>query len=249
MDIDLSKVLLIVLAVLPGYLALRGSDRVIPRTQRKKGATEEIAEFFIFSVLAHFILTLLYSCFSILAGLLYKGSAMFYVGGWIWLTPSDLLKKLGSIPAGYMAIYLFLSLGIGWLLGLGLGLLDAWRTSEWVARKLGIENSWLGRFWSKHIERFLITGRPIFYDALFPDLDKNGEQKDVFAELVMKGDQGCVTGRVAGFSIANDEESHKLVYLKDVFRKSPGSTQYEKLDADGMLVDFADAITVQIKQM
>jgi len=44
MDFDLSKLVLLVLAVLPGYLARRGSDRVIPRTQRNKGATEEIAE-------------------------------------------------------------------------------------------------------------------------------------------------------------------------------------------------------------
>lgn len=243
--------LLIVLAVLPGYLALRGSDRVIPRTQRKRGATEEIAEFLIFSVMAHFILALLYSCFWLLAGLLCNHSVLFFIGDWLRLTPSGLLKKLGSIPAGYLAIYLFLSLGIGWWwLGLGRGLLVAWHTAEWVARKLGIkENSPLGRFWSKYFERFLITGRPIIYDALFPDLDKDGEQKNVFAELVMKENQGCVAGRVTSFSIANDEESHKLVYLKDVYLKSSDTAQYEKLDADGILVDFADAITVQIKQL
>jgi hypothetical protein len=51
------------------------------------------------------------------------------------------------------------------------------------------------------------------------------------------------------FSVANDEESHKLIYLEDVYRKMPGSSQYEKLDADGMLVDIADALTLQIKQV
>jgi hypothetical protein len=48
MDVDLYKVALFILAVLPGYLARRGSDSVLPRTQRKTGATEEIAEFLIF---------------------------------------------------------------------------------------------------------------------------------------------------------------------------------------------------------
>jgi hypothetical protein len=249
MDIDLSKVVLILLAVLPGYLARRGSDRVMPTTQREKGATEEIAEFLLFSATAHLILAFLYSSFWILTGVLCKQSALFFVSGWLPLTPIELLERLSRVPAGYLAIYLFLSLGIGWLLGLGRGLWDAWHVAEWLAEKLGVENSAFGRFWSKRIERFLITGRPIIYDALFPELDENGNPKDVFAELVMKEHQGSVTGTVTSFSIANDEESHKLVYLKDVYRKKTEDSQYEKLDGDGMLVDFADAITVQIKQV
>jgi hypothetical protein len=249
MDIDLSKVVLIVLAVLPGYLARRGSDRFVPRTRREKGATEEVAEFLIFSVLAHFILTLFYGCFWILAGLLYQSSAMFFIRWWLPLSPSELLKKFSELPSGYLAIYLFLSLGIGWSLGLGRGLLDSWRTSEWVSEKLGIDKSGLGRFWTNHIERFLITGRPIIYNALFPDLDDQGKRKDVFVELVLKENQGSITGRVMSFSIANDEENHKLIFLENVYRKMPGSNQYEKLDADGMLVDIADVIMLQIKQV
>jgi hypothetical protein len=54
---------------------------------------------------------------------------------------------------------------------------------------------------------------------------------------------------VTSFSIANDEENHKLLYLKGVYRKLPDRSQYEKLDADGMLVDIADAVTLQIKQV
>lgn len=249
MDIDLSKVVLIVLAVLPGYLARRGCDRVIPRTRREKGATEEIAEFLIFSVLAHFILAFIYGCFWMLAGLLFRSSAMFFIRWWLPLSPSELLKKFSELPSGYLTIYLLLSLGIGWSLGLGRGLLDAWRTSEWVSEKLGIENSWLGLFWTHHIERYFITGRPIIYDALFPDLDENGEPKTVYAEIVLKDNQGTITGIIKGFSIANDEESHKLVYLKEVYRRVPESSSYLKLDADGMLVDIADAITLQIKQV
>jgi hypothetical protein len=249
MDIDLSKVVLIILAVLPGYLARRGSDRVIPRTRREKGATEEVAEFLIFSVLAHFFLALLYGCFWMLAGLLYRSSAMFFIRWWLPLSPSELLKKFSELPSGYLAIYLFLSLGIGWSLGLGRGLLDAWHTADWISEKLGIENSRAGRYWTNHIERFLITGRPIIYDALFPDLDDKGKRKDVFVELVLKENQGSITGRVTSFSIANDEESHKLIYLENVYGKIPGNNQYEKLDADGMLVDIADAITLQIKQV
>ena len=249
MDIDLSKVVLIVLAVLPGYLALRGSDRVIPRTQRKKGATEEVAEFLIFSVAAHSVVAILCGLFGILAGDLYEHSVWFFIGDWLQLPPADLLRRLGAMPAGYLAVYLFCALAVGWLLGLGRGLLDAWRPVEQVARRLGIVNSPVGRFWSRYVERFFIAGRPIIYDALFPDLDEHGDPKVVFAELILKENQGSITGRVASFSIANDEESHKLIYLEDIYRKGPGRANYEKVDTDGMLVDMADTITIQIKQV
>lgn len=71
----------------------------------------------------------------------------------------------------------------------------------------------------------------------------------MFVELQLKENRGSVTGVVAGFSIANDEESHKLLYLKDVYQKSSGRSMYHKLDVDGILVDMADAVTVQIKQV
>lgn len=249
MDIDLSKVAIVVLAVMPGYLARRGSARVIPHTLRNKGATEEIAEFLIFSFLAHFTLAFLYGCFWLLAGLLLEHSALFFLHDWLLLPLSSLLTRLSGIPTGYLVVYLFLSLGVGWMLGLGRGLLDAWRAYEYAAQKLDFFQSSLGRFWSKHIGKYLITDRPIIYDALFPDLDDKGKRKDVFVELVLKEGQGSITGRVTSFSIANDEESHKLILLANVYRKMPGNDQYEKLDTDGLLVDIADAITLQIKQV
>lgn len=249
MDIDLAKVVLIALAVLPGYLARRGSDRVIPRTRRTTGATEEIAEFLIFSVAAHLILALLYGIFWMIAGHCWKQSAWFFVGTWLQLAPSDLLKKLGEIPATSLAIYLFLSLITGWFLGIGLGLFGALRGIERIARKLGIENSWAGQLWSKHINIFLITSRPMIYDVLIPELDEDGNQKTVYAEILLKNNQESVTGRVKSFSTANDEESHKLIYLEDVYRKNAVSGSYEKIEADGILFDLADAVTLQVKQV
>ena len=211
MDIDLYKVALFVLAVLPGYLARRGSDSVLPRTQRKIGATEEIAEFLIYSVIVHFVLALIYCLFWIFAGYFYGHSALFFLGDWLKLVPSDLLKRFYGIPAGYLATYFCLSFVLGWFIGVGRGLIELWHLTERVVRWVITEDSWAGRFLWKNFGRFFITGRPIIYDALFPDLDDKGKRKDVFVELVLKENQGSITGRVTSFSIANDEESHKLI--------------------------------------
>jgi hypothetical protein len=249
MDIDFSKVVLLVLAVLPGYLALRGNARIIPRTQRSKGATEETAEFLIYSVAAHCLLASIYCIITVFVGWFYKGDAYFYLRYWFSLTPSGMFNALEKAPLAYSAIYLMFSLYVGRLVGLGRGLIEVWHPVDWIASKSLILNSPMGKFWLSHIERFLITGRPIIYDALFPDVDEAGGQKSVFAELILKNNQGSITGTVAGFSIANDEENHKLIYLKNVYQKSSVESSYQKLDADGVLVDMADAITVQIKQV
>jgi hypothetical protein len=249
MDIDLSKVLLIILAVLPGYLVLRGSARVIPSTQHKKGATEEIAEFLIFSIVAHFVAALLYSVIWMLVGQLSQKDAWYYTRGWFESTPSGVLSASAKVPVIYLAIYLLFSLCVGWLLGLWRGLFDVWHPIDHIAKRLGIVNSRVGRIWSQHVERYLITGRPITYDALFPEVDEYGVQKEVFVELVLKENQGSITGRLVSFSIANDEEVHKLLYLEDIYQKRVGASSYAKLDADGMLVDLADAAMVLIKQV
>jgi hypothetical protein len=249
MEIDLGKVVIIVLAVLPGFLARRGNARVIPRAQRKMGTTEEIAEFFIYSIAAHFCLAVLGALLFAFAGLLFWHSPLFYLDGWRSLSPSALLQKVESLPAGILATYLMLALAVGWLLGVARGLLDAWRVGERAAARAGAIFRRAGSFWSKNIERFLITERPIIYGALFPELDERGEPKTVYLELLLRNNQGYISGRVASFSISNDEENHKLVFLKDAYSKATDVAAYKSLDGDGVLVDLADALTVQIKQV
>lgn len=53
MEIDFPKVVLFVLAVLPGYFALRARKSIAPLSLHKKGATEELAGFLVYSALAH----------------------------------------------------------------------------------------------------------------------------------------------------------------------------------------------------
>jgi hypothetical protein len=248
MDLDFSKVVLIVLAVLPGYLALRGNARIVPRMQKKKGATEEIAEFLIYSVIAHLILASFCIGIFFLAEA-FRGSSFLRFREYLGLSPASLFRLLEGAPTAFYAIYLIFSLGVGYVLGLMRGLFDVWHLVDWLARKAGILNSRIGRFWFTRVERFLITGRPIIYDALFPEVDEEGRQKEVFVELVLKEGRGSITGRVTSFSIANDEESHKLLYLRDVYQKISQEINYRELKVDGLLIDMADAITVHIKQV
>jgi hypothetical protein len=213
------------------------------------GATEEIAEFFIYSIAAHLCLAVLSAVLFAFAGLLLNHSLLFYLDSWRALPPSALLLKAESLPAGILASYLILALIIGWFLGVVRGLLDAWRVGERAVGLVGPMFRRVGSFWSQNIERFLITERPIIYGALFPELDENGDPKTVYLELLLRDNQGYLSGRVASFSISNDEENHKLVFLKDAYSKATKAAAYESLVGDGVLIDLADALTVQIKQV
>ena len=119
-----------------------------------------------------------------------------------------------------------------------------------MAGWLGInEDSRTGKLWLRMVGRFLLTGRPIIYDALFPEEDRSGKSKLVFAELVLKDNGGTYIGQVEAFSITRDEEEHKLMYMIDVYRRGNSDGSFEKLSVDGMLIDLSEVMTLSVRQM
>lgn len=234
MEIDLSRVIILLLAVLPGYVASLGSRTVLPRTQRKLGATEEVAAFVAISACVHLLLFVVIFPFH---------------RDWFFLKPKEFLEGASAAGIVWQLVYLVTSLAVGWLTGWLAGLSGAGHWNEKIILKLGLDQSLLGRLWNRHVSRFEISERPIAYDALFPLLDEKGNPKTVFIKVELRNGRGIITGKVANFSILNDEEAHKLIYLRNVYQKTEQAISFEKMDADGMLLDLADALTVQIRQV
>ncbi len=249
MNVDISSFVLLALALLPGCVAHKSSAGVISSARREKGFLDVTGEVLILDVAAHLFVAFGYAVIGVLAGLFVKHSSLYFVGPWFKLTPYELLQRLGGVPAGYLAMYFLLTLFAGWFVGLVYALSRVWRPMERFARMLDIASPVLGRFWFNHAGRFLVTGGPVVNQALFPALDKNGERQTVFVELVLKEKQGTLTGRVADFSIGTGADGHRVLYLEDVYLRAPGASQYNKLNADGFLVDTAQAVTIQIKQV
>ena len=249
MEIDLSKVVLLLLAILPGYVVRRGSDKVLPRSDRKPGATEEIAYFVVMSAVVHILLILLLFLLSIPAAWFAHRPPFADVSVWFCLNTLDLSQRMHGLPAGYCFLYFLASLLGGYFLGLFSGLCGVWPWREQLLLKLHLAESGLGRFWSRHFDRYMLSGTPILYKLLLPQLDEHGEERTVYAEIELRGGHGTITGRVISFSTQNDEEPHKLIYLRNVYKKENSAAQYQKLPADGLLLDLADALTVQVKQV
>jgi hypothetical protein len=249
MEIDFPKVVLFVLAVLPGYFALWARRSIAPLSLHKKGATEELAEFLVYSALVHFVLITIVLCTAALLGMLYHRAALFFLKDSLSLPVSTIAENVVHLPASLLLIYVPLSFFCGWGIGLTRGLLTMWRPFTRLAAWVGInETTPAGKLWLRLVGRFLLTGRPIIYDALFPEEDETGKSKLVFVELVLKDDGGKYIGQVEAFTITRDEEEHKLLYMIDVYKENSEDGSFEEMPTDGMLVDLADVVTMSVRQ-
>lgn len=98
------------------------------------------------------------------------------------------------------------------------------------------------------MRRFLLTSRPIIYDALFPEEDETGQSKLVFVERALKDGGGKYIGQVKAFSITRDEEEQMFLYMIDVYKQSSTDDSCEKRSVDGMLFDLSEAVTLSVRQ-
>lgn len=96
----------------------------------------------------------------------------------------------------------------------------------------------------------LLGERPIIYEAFSPEPAKLGDDSPlVFVEIELKDGAGFYSGQVSQFSILRDDEPHKPVYLINAYYKTERSASYSDVDADGILIDLADALVVQVKRV
>ena len=64
----------------------------------------------------------------------------------------------------------------------------------------------------------------------------------------MKNAGGFYAGQLNQFAILRDEEPHKPVYLIGAFFKLLRTDFYELINAEGVLLDLADAVQVRVMQ-
>jgi hypothetical protein len=117
MEIDLSKILLLVLAVLPGFFALRARKSIV-RSLHNRGATEELAEFLVYSVLVHLALAMFLLVVLAAAGFALKFDPFFFLRSWLLLPIPGAARRLLQLPAYVPLIYLLFLLRVagGWAL-------------------------------------------------------------------------------------------------------------------------------------
>jgi len=217
LKIDLSSIFLVIIVVIPGLFAQRAKGMLVPKSLVSKGASEELAELVAFGLATHAVLALLAAIVALLAGCITQsGGGRFFraVDAWNPLGWSDSHRSEALLLC---AGYIFLSFFASHCLGLVYGAITV---RGGVTARLFEGATWLERFGI----RGLLGERPIIYDLLNAELDSNGTTKDIFVEAEMKDGLGFYSGQLDQFAIVRDEETHRPVYLIDVWFSAGSSS-------------------------
>lgn len=245
MKIDLSAVAIILIFVAPGYLAYRTRNRFAPRSLAPKGPTEEFAGFVVVSALIQALLGLIVVLCAVLGGLAFHHGPFWLMTGQHGAELYGWLSLRQDVGFAVLALDFLISCGFGYFIGLPLALLDlSWEGWLWSWTRSGRSGNWLRR----HGLRGIIGEHPAIYVALRPDLDEHGRQKVVFVEAELRDSKGFYTGQVASYSLARDEEAHKLVLLRDAWFRPDASSENEPVQSDTVLIDLTDVLVLRIQQ-
>ena len=242
MKFDLSTILLIVVAVIPGLFAQRTRNQIVPRSFAPKGASAELAELVALGVATHGVLAFLLATILLFVGWFRKADPDYFFSKFDSLIASQWFSQ-HIVETSLIAFsYIFVSFFVSHWLGFIYGLL---RLNSPVTTKLFANATWL-RKW------FGVTGllgeRPIIYEVLNPALD-HGTAKAVFVEVEMKDSLGFYSGQLSQFAILRDEEPHKPIFLIDVWFKKDRGDAYESVKTDGIMIDLAEAANLLVKQV
>lgn len=242
MKFDVSTILLVIVAVIPGLFAQRTRNQVVPQSFAPQGASAELAELVALGVSTHGILAFILASILFLIGCLSKGSPDYFfskldsliAGQWC----SQHIVEASLVTSGYVFVSFVFSHWLGFIYGI-------WRSNSPFTRKLFAHATWLQK-------RFGVTGllgeRPIIYEVLNPALDR-GTTQSVFVEVEMKDALGFYSGQLSQFAIVKDDEPHKPIFLIDVWFKQQRSDDYESVETDGIMIDLADVATLLVKHV
>jgi hypothetical protein len=93
--------------------------------------------------------------------------------------------------------------------------------------------------------RAFLQEAPVWYEAL---RDKNRHDR-TFVEVKMKQNGGFYTGELKSYGIVSDSEPNKDFLLINVAYKKQAHDAYITVEADGILLNFAEAQSISfIKQ-
>jgi hypothetical protein len=229
MTFDVTGLLIFLLAIVPGFLAQQSRSLLVPRSLRIQSVLEETGNYVLNSILVHLLLlgsfratlSLVRSPTPATLGLaIYQNQ----FGAWTWQ------------HRYLIAFYLVASLVLGFAIGVARGIAERDRVvGTWLA-----DIPWLSKFLVRLGMLSFLEEAPVWYEAL----KQRTRRERTFVEVRMKEGKGFYTGELKSYGIVSDSERNKDFLLVNVQYKSSADGQYAPIDADGVLLNFADSESV-----
>jgi len=233
MTFDVTGLLIFLLGIVPGFLAEQSRHSIVPRSLQPKSPVEQTGEYVINSVFIHlFFLT----AFRILLCRL-NSPALATFG------QAVMEKKLAEW--GWEHRYLVLSYFVVSLIGgFFFGLLRGVVALNQPIRKGLGSRRWFAFLLEKLGIHSFLQEEPVWY-GVFRQASR-GEL--TFVQVRMKGNSGYYTGELRSYGILEDSKREKDFHLVNVYFRTPDENLYRKLDVDGVLLNFADVESIEIKK-
>jgi hypothetical protein len=229
MTFDVTGLLIFLLAVVPGFLAQQARSLLVPRSLRTQSVLEETGNYVLNSILVHLLLLASFRAFLALLhsptpAALSLAITQKQVAPWAW-------------QHRYLIVfYLVASLLMGFGIGVVRGIAERDRVvGMWLA-----DIPWLSKFLVRLGMLSFLGEAPVWYEAL----KQKTRYERTFVEVRMKEGKGFYTGELKSYGIVSDSERNKDFLLVNVAYKATEGGQYVQMDADGVLLNFADAESV-----
>lgn len=231
MTFDATGLLTFLLAIVPGFIAQQSRHSISPRSLEQKTVLEETGEYVLNSVFVHlFLLT----TFRIAIGI-WKPS--------ILAGASIALRQKEFLPWAWdhhylMLVYFLLSLGVGFVLGIVRGVLAL----NQPIRKWLLDFRWFREHLAKVGILSFLQEEPVWYGVLRQD----HKDQITFVRATMKERGDVYTGELKSYGILRDSERQKDFFLINAYYAASSDVPFRQIDADGILLNFADVKVVEV---
>jgi hypothetical protein len=234
MQFDLTGFVIFLAFILPGFVAQKSRDSIVPRSLKPLSAVYEVGEFVLAGVWVHVILTVAIRLFFLIF-------AIEYFHQFVDRFQYDNFSQFLWTYRIFGLVYFVSSLFVGYCLGLIQGVLILRQpVRNWAVTK---------SFPTRALSRLGITGflqeQPVWYFVL----KQTGGLQAIFVEVELKDAGGFYTGQLISYGILDDSLKSKDFYLEKVHFKENRADVYTPLDCGGLLLNFEDVTSIRVTRI
>jgi hypothetical protein len=234
MQFDITGFLIFLAFILPGFVAQKSRDSIVPRYLKSLSPVAEVGEFVLAGVWVHALLIL---GICLVLSLFAKDYFAVLTSHFKYEAFQNFLWSHRIVAV----VYFISSLGVGYWVGF----VQGWFILQQPVRNWALSKSLPTNILTKLGVPAFLEEQPVWYFAL----KQTSNLKAIFVEAEMKNGAGFYTGQLLSYGILDDSVKSKDFYLIQVHFKQDRSGQYAPLKCDGILLNFEDVASVQIKRI
>lgn len=234
MQFDITGFAIFLAFILPGVVAQKSRESIVPRSLKPLSPVSEVGEFVLAGVWVHVLLALgIRLFFFVFATDFFQQLTTNFE----YETFTRFLWHYRTFVFGYFVCSL--------LFGQCFGLFQGVLILRQPIRKWAVSKSIPTKILSKLGITGFLDEQPVWYFVF----KQTRGLKAIFVEVQMKDQCGFYTGQLISYGILDDSVKSKDFYLEKVHFKQNLADEYTPLRCDGVLLNFEDVASIQVTRV